>query len=184
MDAVERFFNICFRHRRNIRAADLSSFSNASQLDEAQARELALAVTQLIKTALYRSPLANEQDYLDLFRNPAGDGEAGVQKKVMTVCAKQIRAKLPLWRQVAAAQRVSLPRALDIDWRVDLTTSSECISHTTVPTALFQMRVRGHPTKVGEMPPVEVVTFEANRGAVNTIVEGLRTVRDQLANIK
>lgn len=37
---------------------------------------------------------------------------------------------------------VSLPRLVDLDWRVDIKTSSDSISRMAVPTCLLQMKVR------------------------------------------
>lgn len=40
---------------------------------------------------------------------------------------------------------VSLPRLVDLDWRVDIKTSSDSISRMAVPTCLLQMKVRPPP---------------------------------------
>lgn len=37
---------------------------------------------------------------------------------------------------------VSLPRLVDLDWRVDIKTSSDSISRMAVPTCLLRMKVR------------------------------------------
>lgn len=56
---------------------------------------------------------------------------------------------------------VSLPRLVDLDWRVDIKTSSDSISRMAVPTCLLQMKVRplscspeGKEGQQGLGPPV------------------------------
>ncbi|XP_019803975.1 COMM domain-containing protein 9 isoform X3 [Tursiops truncatus] len=56
---------------------------------------------------------------------------------------------------------VSLPRLVDLDWRVDIKTSSDSISRMAVPTCLLQMkcslfRSRKIPVCVGSSPPCQL----------------------------
>lgn len=43
---------------------------------------------------------------------------------------------------------VSLPRLVDMDWRVDIKTSSDSISRMAVPTCLLQLKVMSVAIKV------------------------------------
>lgn len=88
--------------------------------------------------------------------------------------------------------RVSLPRLVDVDWRVDVKTSAEAVSRMAVPTLLVDMQVRikqphstrsnsdyshkyvhshlqvaKQPTKDGKMAGVEHVNFELSKGKCN-----------------
>eukprot|EP00941_MAST-03F_sp_MAST-3F-sp1_P004695 g4695.t1 len=137
---------------------------------------LAVAVATLIKKAIFRSPLESEEDYLALF-------DKNTNKKVMMLCARILRKKLPLWLQATTKGRVSIQKMVDFDWRVDLISSSEYIAHTLVPTGIFRVSVENQATREGEIPAVQSVPFEADRAAVDTVVEGLRTIRDQLKGI-
>lgn len=78
---------------------------------------------------------------------------------------KAIVARLPTWREVAIKRRVSLPRLVDVDWRVDLKTASDHASSIAVPTAVVAVKVEEQPTQSGHVPGVRAVTFELSRGA-------------------
>jgi len=76
-----------------------------------------------------------------------------------------LRASLAQWREAAALQRVSLPKLLETDWRVDMTSSSTAMLTMAVPSVLVSMRVHDQPTRVGELPTERNVTFEMSKGS-------------------
>ena len=88
----------------------------------------------------------------------------------------------------------SLPRLQGFDWRVDVRSASDSVARMAVPSVIVQMDVQkqrmGKPTEDdnnGEQQQQQqqnrVVTFELNRETLETMLDGLIFVRDQLASI-
>ncbi|XP_027883591.1 COMM domain-containing protein 9 [Xiphophorus couchianus] len=86
----------------------------------------------------------------------------------------------PTWRTEALNHQVSLPQLKELDWRVDLVTGSDSVSRMAVPTCLVQLKMEDPcPSEGGE--PVSTVTVELSRESLDTILDGLGRIRDQLA---
>lgn len=54
---------------------------------------------------------------------------------------KQISKQIPAWRQSALLSQVSPPKLIDVDWRVDMQTSSNLLARMAVPTVFVEMKV-------------------------------------------
>ncbi|TKC52836.1 hypothetical protein EI555_019328 [Monodon monoceros] len=78
---------------------------------------------------------------------------------------------------------VSLPRLVDLDWRVDIKTSSDSISRVAIPTCLLQMKIQEDPSLCGEQPSVSAVTVELSKETLDTMLDGLGRIRDQLSAV-
>uniref|UniRef100_A0A8C5K478 COMM domain-containing protein n=1 Tax=Jaculus jaculus TaxID=51337 RepID=A0A8C5K478_JACJA len=78
---------------------------------------------------------------------------------------------------------VSLPRLVDLDWRVDIKTSSDSISRMAVPTCLLQMKIQEDPSLCGDKPSVSAVTVELSKETLDTMLDGLGRIRDQLSAV-
>ncbi|XP_015239271.1 PREDICTED: COMM domain-containing protein 9 [Cyprinodon variegatus] len=75
---------------------------------------------------------------------------------------------------------VSLPQLKELDWRVDLVTGSDSVSRMAVPTCLVQLKMEDPcPTAGGDS--VSTVTVELGRESLDTILDGLGRIRDQLS---
>ncbi|GAM27624.1 hypothetical protein SAMD00019534_108000 [Acytostelium subglobosum LB1] len=84
-------------------------------------------------------------------------------------------------------QGASLPRMVDMDWRMDVKTSSDVMSRMAVPTVLFKLQVedpKGTPSEDSQQPATKTVIFELNKQTINTMLEGLEFVQGQLNSIK
>lgn len=107
---------------------------------------------------------------------------------------------------VVCVLAVSLPRLVDFDWRVDVKTSSDCAVRMAQPTCLVQMKVslygiaqpctvhhlrcllllpqvRGGSEQQTQLPPTETVSMEFSRETLDTMLDGLGRIRDQLASV-
>lgn len=87
------------------------------------------------------------------------------------------------WRTEAQANQISLPRLVDLDWRVDIKTSSDNISRMAVPTCLLQMKIQEDPSLCGEKPSISAVTMELSKETLDTMLDGLGRIRDQLSAV-
>ncbi|EFA83064.1 hypothetical protein PPL_03852 [Heterostelium album PN500] len=81
---------------------------------------------------------------------------------------------------------VSLPRMVDLDWRMDVKTSSDVMSRMAVPTVLFKLEVEDRSKQKGEdgKQPTNTVIFELNKQTINTMLEGLEFVQERRLNKK
>ncbi|KAI1904030.1 hypothetical protein AGOR_G00001490 [Albula goreensis] len=86
----------------------------------------------------------------------------------------------PTWRNEALASQISLPQLVDMDWRVDMKTASDSVSRMAVPTCLMHMKVQD-PLASGCGDPVSTVTVELSRETLDTMLDGLGRIRDQLS---
>ncbi|KAM6158846.1 COMM domain-containing protein 9 isoform 2-T2 [Rhynchocyon petersi] len=87
------------------------------------------------------------------------------------------------WRAEAQANQISLPRLVDLDWRVDIKTSSDSFSRMAVPTCLLQMKIQGEPSLCGNKTSVSAVTMELSKEMLDTMLDGLGRIRDQLSAV-
>ncbi|TNN00662.1 hypothetical protein fugu_011908 [Takifugu bimaculatus] len=72
---------------------------------------------------------------------------------------------------------VSLPKLKEMDWRVDMVTGSDSVSRLSVPTCLVQFKMEDTSAGGGS----DVVTVELSRESLDTMLDGLGRIRDQLS---
>jgi len=116
-------------------------------------------------------------------------------------CSLSLSYAHPRTIQIISSQ-ISLPRLEEINWRVDVKSASDLIGQMSVPTVLVEMQVR--PTQPlapschlanearmreqirdGDLPPakqVRKVQFELSKEGLQTVLEGLGKIRDQLSS--
>ncbi|XP_064169117.1 COMM domain-containing protein 9 [Anguilla rostrata] len=88
----------------------------------------------------------------------------------------------PTWRNDALSSQISLPQLVDMDWRVDMKTASDSVSRMAVPTCLVHMKVQD-PLALGGGDSVSAVTVELSRETLDTMLDGLGRIRDQLSMV-
>jgi hypothetical protein len=49
-----------------------------------------------------------------------------------------------------------------------------------VPVVLVRLKVEGTPEEVGVIPPVKEVDFELSKEALETMLDGMTKIRDQI----
>ncbi|XP_037538547.1 COMM domain-containing protein 9 [Nematolebias whitei] len=86
----------------------------------------------------------------------------------------------PTWRTEALSNQISLPQLKDLDWRVDLVSGSDSLSRMAVPTCLVQLKLEDPCPPAGE-DTVSTVTVELSRESLDTMLDGLGRIRDQLS---
>ncbi|XP_051578703.1 COMM domain-containing protein 9 [Myxocyprinus asiaticus] len=86
------------------------------------------------------------------------------------------------WRNEALSSQISLPKLVDMEWRVDMKTSSDSLSRMAVPTCLLQMKLQDSPCINGS-PSESRVTVELSRETLDTMIDGLGRIRDQLTAV-
>jgi COMM domain containing 9 len=87
---------------------------------------------------------------------------------------------LDLWKDAAVSSRVSLPRYLDVDWTLNIQKSSSEVTNLNIPSLLVELSIEPTPHSTEAPPSVEKVSFELSREALETVLDGLGRIRDQL----
>uniref|UniRef100_A0A3Q0SPC7 COMM domain containing 9 n=1 Tax=Amphilophus citrinellus TaxID=61819 RepID=A0A3Q0SPC7_AMPCI len=83
------------------------------------------------------------------------------------------------WKTEALSNQISLPQLKDLDWRVHMVTSSDSVSRMSVPSCLVQLQRSGGI--ISSSLSVSSVTVELSRESLDTILDGLGRIRDQLS---
>ena len=70
-----------------------------------------------------------------------------------------------------------------MNWAIDMKKSSFKIPVMNIPTVLLELQVQSQATKVEEIPPLEKMNLELSKPAVETLLDGLGKIRDQLSSL-
>ncbi|XP_041052712.1 COMM domain-containing protein 9 isoform X2 [Carcharodon carcharias] len=87
------------------------------------------------------------------------------------------------WRSETLANQISLPHLIDMDWRVDIKTSSDNINRMAVPTCLLQMKIQDDINACRGGPIISTVSLELSKEKLDTMLDGLSRIRDQLSAV-
>nr|XP_009933608.1 PREDICTED: COMM domain-containing protein 9 [Opisthocomus hoazin] len=137
--------------------------------------QLVSALHSLTRHVVYRG-LTRAEDILSLFPE-------NFHQNLKNLLTKIILENLSSWRNEAQASQISLPRLVDMDWRVDIKTSSDSISRMAVPTCLLQLKIQEDVALCGNSPVVSALTVELSKETLDTMLEGLGRIRDQLSAV-
>lgn len=122
-------------------------------------------------------------------RRKAAEEEAIRAKKKKRAAALAQQQQQQQQQQLKGLSGPSLPRLQGFDWRIDVRSASESVSNMIVPSVIVQMEVEKQKMGVSAGSNSDdgnnnrVVTFELNRETLETMLDGLIFVRDQLASI-
>ncbi|KAM6308257.1 COMM domain-containing protein 9 [Aegotheles albertisi] len=145
----------------------------AASLGETE--QLVSALHNLTRHIVYHG-LTRAEDILSLFPE-------NFHQNLKNLLTKIILENISAWRNEAQASQISLPRLLDVDWRVDIKTSSDSISRMAVPTCLLQLKIQEDVALCGDSPVVSALTLELSKETLDTLLEGLGRIRDQLSAV-
>eukprot|EP01102_Stenamoeba_stenopodia_P015015 TRINITY_DN5078_c0_g1_i1.p1 TRINITY_DN5078_c0_g1~~TRINITY_DN5078_c0_g1_i1.p1 ORF type:complete len:204 (-),score=57.57 TRINITY_DN5078_c0_g1_i1:58-669(-) len=137
---------------------------------------MALSIRNLIKKALY--DLLVQEQLAEIF--PQGFHGAMAQL-INTI----VTHRLPAWRREAITSHIFLSRLISINWRIDIKSASNHISQMAVPTVLVELKVQQPPTNTSqdEASLVKTILFELDSVTLQTMLDGLGKIKDQLAAI-
>jgi hypothetical protein len=131
-----------------------------------------MAITQVIKMALYSSVEAAITQL---------DSEApDLDKRLRGLIEQILTSQLPDWRESCLLQRPSLPRYIGVDWRVDVKTASDRMTRMAVPSVLVDLQIQDQPHNSNQVPAARHVEFELSKEALQTVLDGLGRIKDQL----
>eukprot|EP01147_Barroeca_monosierra_P006907 gene6907-9541_t len=168
---ITQIFLSAFSARRgSVQPELIKKSSEAMSITENEAREMFAAVTRVIDYVLFENLVDNESVQAVL--------PSQLHTKLKTLIASILLKNTSSWKEQVSNSQLSLPRLKKSEWRVDIKTSSAQLASISVPTA-----VSGTSTSTSEMAPPENITFEASQDTLDTMIDGLGKIRDQLAVI-
>lgn len=141
----------------------------------ADTRQCISTLGHLIKTAVFEGS-TNPQDIFTLFPD-------GFHKNLRDLLVKIIIDNMERWQADSVTGQVSLPKLVDFDWRVDTKTSSDCVARMSVPTCILNLQIEPRAMQVTETPQAETVNVELSKETLDTMLDGLGKIRDQLASV-
>ncbi|XP_003385410.1 PREDICTED: COMM domain-containing protein 9-like [Amphimedon queenslandica] len=162
---------------RNDKVPDqvLASVAQSLNIQPSEVITLFQSVTLLVKKALYECV----QDQSDASKIFPDDFHNDLRKLLSDIIVKNMSE----WRTEASKSQVSLPRLVDFDWRVNIKSASDSVSRMAAPTCLLQMKVQPSPVNSSELPNLESINVEFNKEKLDTMLDGLGKIRDQLSSV-
>lgn len=103
--------------------------------------------------------------------------------KLQEVLTEIMSSRLTEWKD-AALMGLSLPRLLHHDWTVHRQAASSTVQQMNVPVILVRLKVEGKPQRLGVIPPVREVDFELSSEALETMLDGMNKIKDQLVRLR
>ncbi|KAM6459771.1 COMM domain-containing protein 9 isoform 1-T2 [Liasis olivaceus] len=140
-----------------------------------EANQLIHSLHNLTRHIVYHG-LTSQEEILSLFPE-------GFHQNLKNLVTKIILENVSTWRNEAQASQISLPRLVDMDWRVDIKTSSDNISKMAIPTCLLQLKIQENAALCGDDFATSALTVELNKQTLDTMLDGLGRIRDQLSAI-
>ncbi|XP_078540805.1 COMM domain-containing protein 9 [Lissotriton helveticus] len=174
-DVVRKLCSDCFATPTIGSSRLIDSTCSSLSATPEEAEKLIRSLHLLTRHIVYRC-MNSAEEILALFPET-------FHQSLKNLLAKIILQSVSSWRQEAEASQISLPRLVDMDWRVDIKTSSDSISRMAVPTCLLQMKIQEDASLCGDEPLVSAVTVELSKETLDTMLDGLGRIRDQLSAV-
>eukprot|EP00598_Pedospumella_elongata_P009744 CAMPEP_0184998538 /NCGR_PEP_ID=MMETSP1098-20130426/62647_1 /TAXON_ID=89044 /ORGANISM="Spumella elongata, Strain CCAP 955/1" /LENGTH=195 /DNA_ID=CAMNT_0027525371 /DNA_START=36 /DNA_END=623 /DNA_ORIENTATION=- len=176
---VEKLVNLAFISRNSSPDRCIESYVAILELDnKEEASQLLEALLECIQVSLATGSV---EALAELFNTP--EKGAVVNPKLKPLVGQIISNKLELWKESAALNRVSLPHLVDFDWAVHIQKASSEVASMQRPSIIVALNVEDQPTNINEMPNTRTVEFELSREALETVIDGLGKIRDQLSKM-
>ncbi|XP_063802359.1 COMM domain-containing protein 9 [Pseudophryne corroboree] len=153
----------------------IDSVSSNLSVTPEEAAQVVHGLHALTRHVVYRGLMTAEQ-ILSVFPE-------GFHQNLKNLLTKIILENVSTWRSDAQNSSISLPRLVDLDWRVDIKTSSDSVTSMAVPTCLLQMRIQEDPDLCRLNPTMSTLNMELGKETLDTMLDGLGRIRDQLSAV-
>ncbi|KXJ18130.1 COMM domain-containing protein 9 [Exaiptasia diaphana] len=175
-DIVRNLIEDGFLYRAsNVPSSVVKAASGLLSVELSEAEELMNSIVTLVQVTLYHST-ADPQEISKVFPD-------GFHKNLRDLLSRIIAEKIQSWRSSSINDQVSLPHLLDFDWRVDVKTSSDAITRMSIPTCIMQLKVEENAKCKEAMPTLHCVNVELTKEKLDTVLDGLGKIRDQLSSV-
>ncbi|KAF4102201.1 COMM domain-containing protein 9 [Onychostoma macrolepis] len=148
--------------------------ANALSVSSSEAMQLLTAFHMLWHHVVYQN-LTSPEQILSIFPE-------SFHSNLKNLITKILLENSVTWRNEALSSQISLPKLVDLEWRVDMKTASDSLSRMAVPTCLLQMKLQDTPCISGG-PSESTVTMELSKETLDTMIDGLGRIRDQLSAV-
>ena len=136
-DLVQQLLTHVYLHRNNIARANAAKFTPLFEkpdvVTEEHVQELLVALHGIVTAALYSGCTTEEQLGALLNSNPAS---ATLDDRLKALLTKQLAGNMAGWREASIMSLPSLPKFVDVDWRVDIKAATEQVGRMAVPAVL------------------------------------------------
>ncbi|XP_073460291.1 COMM domain-containing protein 9 [Aquarana catesbeiana] len=149
--------------------------SSSLSITTEEAAQVVQALHSLMQHVVYKG-LTTAEQILSVFPDD-------FHQNLKNLLTKIILDNVSAWRNEAQNTSISLPRLVDLDWRVDIKTSSDSVTRMAVPTCLLQMKIQEDPDLCGLDPATSTLTMELSKETLDTMLDGLGRIRDQLSAV-
>ena len=149
-------------------------------LDEAL--NLYYAILECIEITLYVGDCAALDTRLQSLEQASNNP---IDESISTLVKQILNAQLGEWREACGMLRPSLPKLIDLDWRVDIQSSSSTLKKNMppVPSLMLNIHTQEQPRNLREPPYEKSIGMELSKEALHVMMEGLYKIRDQLNNV-
>lgn len=168
-DAVR---DVCVQSHRGPSRRLTETTAATLSIPAAQAAQLVQSLHILSHHVLFHN-LSSPEQILHLFPE-------SFHSSLKNLLTKILLENSPTWRTEAVSNQISLPQLKELDWRVDMVTGSDSVSRMSVPTCMVQFKMED-PCQSAGGESVSTVTVELSRESLDTILDGLGRIRDQLS---
>ncbi|XP_056909123.1 COMM domain-containing protein 9 isoform X2 [Takifugu flavidus] len=165
-DAVR---DVCVQSHRHPSRLLAETTAATFSIPAAQAAQLVQSLHVLSHHVIFYN-LSTPEQILNLFPE-------SFHSSLKNLITKILLENCPTWRIEALNNQISLPKLKEMDWRVDMVTGSDSVSRLSVPTCLVQFKMEDTSAGGGS----DVVTVELSRESLDTMLDGLGRIRDQLS---
>ncbi|GFN76028.1 comm domain-containing protein 9-like [Plakobranchus ocellatus] len=182
LSSKQQMVNVCqqaFLYRKrgpdHLPEAFIKDISQTLGLSARETRQCVCTLGHLLKTAVFNGS-TDPKDIFVIF-------PAGFHKNLRDLITKIIIDNMDMWKEDSVAVQVSLPKLVDFDWRVDTKTSSDSVARMSVPTCILNLQIQPKAPRIDKTPQAETVNVELSKETLDTMLDGLGKIRDQLASV-
>ncbi|GCB59884.1 COMM domain-containing protein 9 isoform X1 [Scyliorhinus torazame] len=174
-DVVRHLCQECFSFSATSSVRLVDSIVKSLSVTPEEAKQLICSLRGFTRQVVFQGATSAEE-ILQLFPD-------NFHQNLKNLLTKIILENIVVWRNEALANQISLPHLIDMDWRVDIKTSSDNINRMAVPTCLLQMKIQDDAAVCRDGPIVSTVSLELGKEKLDTMLDGLTRIRDQLSAV-
>lgn len=153
-----------------------------SREDIQHAHRALMTVQHLIHRCVFHSAQSEQHVFELVFRGISAKSE-DLQRLIKLICQIVLKHG-EHWNAQAVESQISLPKLVDMKWRVDLKTASQSMQRMQAPVVMVQLNTQHPPRHRDRLERPETVTFEMNHETLSIMLQGMQRIREQLGSIK
>ncbi|GAA6073030.1 COMM domain-containing protein 9 [Tachysurus ichikawai] len=173
-DVVRQICTDSFTTRVHESQSVIDSTAHALSVSSTEAMQVLAAFHTLSHHVVFHNFTATEQ-IQSLF-------PATFHSNLKNLITKILLEQSATWRNEALSSQISLPKLEDLEWRVDMKMASDSVSRMAVPTCILHMKIQDRGS-VSSSKSESSVTVELSKETLDTMLDGLGRIRDQLSAV-